>query len=140
MYMKREIDRYLEAWASEPVRKPLLLRGARQIGKTTTIRHLAEKFESFIEINFEDDASFNAVFNGDFDITRILAAMELKKRTKIVPGKTLLFLDEIQLCPRAISCLRYFCEKMPKLHVVATGSLLEFAFGEIADFGVGRVR
>ena len=140
MYLKREIDRHLEAWASESGRKPLLLRGARQIGKTTAVRHLAEKFESFIEINFEDDAAFNTVFNGDFDIPKILAAIELKKRTKIVPGKTLLFLDEIQLCPRAISCLRYFYEKMPELHVVATGSLLEFAFGEIADFGVGRIR
>ena len=116
------------------------MRGARQIGKTTAIRHLADKFDAFIEINFEDEASFNAVFSGDFDIPRILATIELKKRTKIVPGKTLLFLDEIQLCPRAISCLRYFYEKMPELHVVATGSLLEFAFGEIADFGVGRIR
>ena len=97
MYLKREIDQHLEAWANESGRKPLLLRGARQIGKTTAIRHLAEKFDSFIEINFEDDAVFNTVFNGDFDIPRILAAIELKKRTKIVPGKTLLFLDEIQL-------------------------------------------
>lgn len=140
MYLKREIDRHLEAWARGPGRKPLLLRGARQIGKTTAIRHLAERFDSFIEINFEDDASFNNAFNGDFDIPRILAAVELRKRTKIVPGRTLLFLDEIQLCPRAISCLRYFYEKIPQLHVVATGSLLEFAFGEMDGFGVGRIR
>jgi len=124
MYLKREIDWHFESWADKVGRKPLLLRGARQVGKTTAIRHLAEKFESFIEINFEDDASLNAVFSGDFDIPRILAAIELKKRTKIVPGKTLLFLDEIQLCPRAISCLRYFYEKMPELHVVATAECL----------------
>lgn len=140
MYLKRTIDQHLALWADEPTRKPLLLRGARQIGKTTAVRHLAERFESFIEINFEDDTSFHTLFDGDFDIPQILATIELRKQVKIVPGKTLLFLDEIQLCPRAISSLRYFYEKMPQLHVIATGSLLEFAFGEISDFGVGRIR
>ena len=140
MYISRTIDKCLEEWAASQSRKPLLLRGARQIGKTTAIRHLAERFESFVEINFEDNASLVPVFYGDFDINRILSELEIRTRTKITPGKTLLFLDEIQLCPRAISCLRYFYEKAPSLHVVATGSLLEFAFGEIADFGVGRIR
>ena len=140
MYISRTIDKCLGEWASDHHRKPLLLRGARQIGKTTAIRHLAERFESFVEINFEDNASLVPIFNGDFDIDRILSEIEIHTSKKITPGKTLLFLDEIQLCPRAISCLRYFYEKAQSLHVVATGSLLEFAFGEIADFGIGRIR
>lgn len=140
MYLKRSIDGRLETWAAEACRKPLLIRGARQIGKTTAVRHLAERFASFVEINFEDDDAFSAIFAGDFDVARILAAIEMRKNVRIVPGKTLLFLDEIQRCPRAISCLRHFYEKCQPLHVIATGSLLEFAFGEMSDFGVGRIR
>ena len=140
MYIDRSIDICLEEWAAESGRKPLLLRGARQIGKTTAVRHLAEKFDSFVEVNFEEDDGVAAIFDRDFDIRRILSAIETHKDTKIDQGRTLLFLDEIQLCPRAISSLRYFYEKFPDLHVVATGSLLEFAFGDISDFGVGRIR
>ncbi len=140
MYIYRAIESALQDWASDTDRKSLLLRGARQIGKTTTIRHFARQFKSFVELNFEDDPSLNALFADSFDIPRILSGLELRTQTKIIPGETLLFLDEIQLCPRAISCLRYFYEKMPRLHVIATGSLLEFAFEEISDFGVGRIR
>ena len=140
MYIYRAIESALQGWANDTNRKPLLLRGARQIGKTTTIRHFAKQFKSFVELNFEDDPSLNALFADSFDVPRILSDLELRTQTKIIPGETLLFLDEIQLCPRAISCLRYFYEKMPSLHVIATGSLLEFAFGEISDFGVGRIR
>ena len=140
MYMKRTIDAYLKEWADDPGHKPLLLRGARQIGKTTAIRHLAESFEFFVEINFEKDSAIGRVFDDDFYMDRIISELETRINKAIVPGKTLLFLDEIQNCPRAISSLRYFYEDKQPLHVIATGSLLEFAFGEISDFGVGRVR
>ena len=140
MYMKRTIDAYLKEWADDPGHKPLLLRGARQIGKTTAIRHLAENFEFFVEINFEKDSAIGRVFDDDFYMDRIISELETRTNKAIVPGKTLLFLDEIQNCPRAISSLRYFYEDKQPLHVIATGSLLEFAFGEISDFGVGRVR
>lgn len=140
MYIKRKIDAELARWAAAAAHKPLLLRGARQIGKTTAVRHLAETFESFVELNFESDGRIGAIFDGDFDMGRILSAIEAYTQKRIVPGRTLLFLDEIQTCPRAISSLRYFYEKAPGVHVVATGSLLEFAFGEISDFGVGRIR
>lgn len=140
MYMKRTIDAYLKEWADDPGHKPLLLRGARQIGKTTAIRHLAESFEFFVEINFEKDSAIGRVFDDDFYMDRIISELETRTNKAIVPGKTLLFLDEIQNCPRAISSLRYFYEDKQPLHVIATGSLLEFAFGEISDFGVGRVR
>ena len=140
MYMKRAIDAYLEEWADDPDHKPLLLRGARQIGKTTAIRHLAERFDSFVEVNFEKDSAIGRVFNGDFHIDRIISELETHTDKVIIPGKTLLFLDEIQNCTRAISALRYFYEDKQPLHVIATGSLLEFAFSDISDFGVGRVR
>lgn len=140
MYINRSIDTCFEEWAAESDRKPLLLRGARQIGKTTAVRHLAGKFDSFVEINFEEEEGVMAIFDRDLDVNRILSAIETHKDVKIEPGKTLLFLDEIQLCPRAIASLRYFYEKLPALHVVATGSLLEFAFSDMAEFGVGRIR
>ena len=140
MYIPRNIDAALLEWKDDPFRKPMLLRGARQTGKTTTVRHFAQQFESFVEINFEKDDRLLSVFEKDLDIKRILGLLEGIVRKKIVPGKTLLFLDEIQLCPRAVSALRYFYEDLPELHVIATGSLLEFVFSKIKDFGVGRIR
>ncbi len=140
MYISRKIDLALTEWANGENRKPLLLRGARQTGKTSAVRNLARSFDSLIELNFEENSQLCAIFDDTLDITRICAQIEAVAGKRIVPGKTLLFLDEIQACPRAISALRYFYEKRPDLHVVATGSLLEFAFEEISDFGVGRIR
>lgn len=140
MYIDRQIDVALSEWAADDAHKPLLLRGARQIGKTTAVRHLAKRFDNFIEINFETDRKIGAIFDDDFKMPRILSAIEAYTGCRITPGKTLLFFDEIQECPRAISSLRYFYENVQSLHVVATGSLFEFAFGEISDFGVGRIR
>ncbi len=140
MYFERNIDIALTEWANQSLHKPLLLRGARQTGKTTAVRNLARNFKSFVELNFEDNAELTAIFEGSFDIGPICAQIEALSGTRILPGETLLFLDEIQACPRAISALRYFYEKFPALHVVATGSLLEFAFAELSDFGVGRIR
>lgn len=140
MYIQRKIDSSLIEWMTEKDRKPLLIRGARQIGKTTAIRHLAERFDNFIELNFEFDSEIGKIFESNFDITRICSALEAHVNQRIIPGKTLLFFDEIQVCPRAISSLRYFYEKKPDLHVIATGSLLEFVFEDISDFGVGRIR
>lgn len=140
MYLKRTIDQHLKEWAEDSDHKPLLLRGARQIGKTTAVRHLAESFDSFIEINFEKNPSFGRIFAGEYNIDKIISELEAVIRKNIIPGKTLLFFDEIQACPRAISALRYFYEDKQQLHVVASGSLLEFAFQDISDFGVGRIR
>ena len=140
MYISRTIDNSLAEWAEDKNRKPLLLRGARQIGKTTAVRHLSERFESYIEINFEKTPALGRIFKDDIDIREICSEIEFISGKKIVAGKTLLFLDEIQLCPRAIASLRYFYEEFQVLHVIATGSLLEFAFKEVSDFPVGRVR
>ena len=140
MYISRNIDSALQEWKSDEFRKPMLLRGARQTGKTSAVRNFAKQFSSFVELNFEKDKKLADIFSESLDIKRIIRQIEGILRKRIVPGETLLFLDEVQLCPRAISALRYFYEDMPELHVIATGSLLEFVFKELKDFGVGRIR
>lgn len=143
MYIQRDIDRYLKEWKRDNHRKPLLLRGVRQCGKTRTVRHLAESFESFTEINLEKQSSLHTAFDGNIDVKKIIAQIELETMKPIVPGKTLLFIDEIQTCPRAVTALRYFYEELPNLHVIAAGSLLEIVLNNKnrpIDFPVGRVR
>jgi predicted AAA+ superfamily ATPase len=140
MYLERNIDKELFDWKSEPERKPLLVRGARQVGKSSSIRKLGESFELFVEVNFEEHKSVHAIFEGDLTPQVLCENLSVMLDTEIVPGKTLLFFDEIQACIPAISALRFFYEKMPDLHVVAAGSLLEFALAEIPSFGVGRIR
>lgn len=139
MYYERIIDSHLLEWARREEHKPLLLRGARQVGKSTAVRHLAEQFDSYIEINFEKQPAYKSLFEKDLDVVRIVPLISAMSKTPITEGKTLLFLDEIQDCPQAIMALRYFREDMPKLHVIAAGSLLEFALDELPTFGVGRV-
>lgn len=140
MYKERRIDMTLRDWAQRSTRKTLLLRGARQVGKTFAVRHLGEQFESFVEINFDKQKSFHALFSGDLDV-RVIASQIANLTGKVVqPGKTLLFFDEIQACPNAILSLRFFREDYPELHVIAAGSLLEFALEELSTFGVGRMQ
>lgn len=139
MYCKRLIDKYLLEWASRDTRKPLLLRGARQVGKSTAVQELAKRFETFIEINFEKQPQYKVLFKDDLDVKRIVPQLSAMYGTSVLPGKTLLFFDEIQECPQAIMALRFFKEDMPELHVIAAGSLLEFALKELPTFGVGRI-
>lgn len=139
IYFPRKIDALLAAWATSERRKPLLLRGARQVGKSSAIRHLAGKFEHFLEVNLEEDASARRFFEDGGEPWEICQKLSLLHQTPVRDGKTLLFLDEIQASPAALAKLRYFYEKQPGLHVVAAGSLLEFALGEIPSFGVGRI-
>ncbi len=139
MYYSRMIDNYLSEWVSRDTHKPLLLRGARQVGKSTAVRHIGEQFESFVEINLEKQPSYKQLFQGDIDVKRIVPQMAAMAGKAIEPGKTLLFIDEIQACPEAIMSLRFFKEDLPELHVIAAGSLLEFALEELPTFGVGRI-
>jgi len=140
-YYNRHIDNALQQWRYEKRRKPLLLRGARQVGKTSAVRKLGSHFKSFVEINFEnkDHSPAKLVFAQHSDPQTICNELEALFDKPIVTGETLLFLDEIQGCPDAISSLRYFYELLPALHVIAAGSLLEFALEEIPTFGVGRI-
>lgn len=138
-YYDRQIDESLLAWKNSPRHKPLLLRGARQVGKSSSVHHLARQFDNFVEINFERRPAYLEIFQGDRDAKHIVEIIKSITGKPIVPGKTLLFLDEIQMCQEAISSLRFFWEDMPELHVIAAGSLLEFALNEIPTFGVGRI-
>ncbi len=139
MYYSRLIDSYLAEWKDRAIHKPLLVRGARQVGKSWAVRHLGESFESFVEINFEKNPDFKRLFSQNLDVFRIVSELAAITRHPIEPGRTLLFLDEIQQCPEAIMALRFFKEDMPQLHVIAAGSLLEFALEELPTFGVGRI-
>lgn len=138
--MKRNIDKHLLDWKRHERKKPLLLRGARQIGKTFAVRQLGKTFKYYLEVNFEQHEESIAFFEGNFDIERICERLSITYNTPIIEGKTLLFFDEIQACPRAIQSLRYFYENKAKLHIIGAGSLLEFALQELASFGVGRIR
>lgn len=139
MYYKRLIDKYLNEWAKREVHKPILIRGARQVGKSTAVRHLGDKFKYFVEINLEKQPDYKALFLKDLDVKRIVPQMAAMHGTPIVPGETLLFIDEIQECEEAIMALRYFKEDMAGLHVIAAGSLLEFVLDDLPTFGVGRI-
>ena len=138
--MLRFIDNELRLWKEGTRRKPLILRGARQVGKTWSLKEFGKKrFESLALVDLERNQPLRKLFDGDLKVTRICSDLEVILQQKITPGKTLLFFDEIQACPRAITALRYFYEEMPELHVVAAGSLLEFALAE-SSFPVGRVQ
>ena len=139
MYYERIIDQFLSEWAARPSHKPVLLRGARQVGKSTAVRHLGEQFKYFVEINLEKQSEYKVLFQSNLDVKRIVPQMAAIHGTPIIPGQTLLFIDEIQDCKEAIMALRYFKEDMPELHVVAAGSLLEFVLDDIPTFGVGRI-
>lgn len=136
--MKRLIDHHLLQWKVNPHRKPLMLRGARQVGKTFAVRQLGTTFSSFIEINFEFRADLKTLFVQDLDPIRITKELSLLLQKPIIPGETLLFFDEIQECPKAITALRYFYEIMPTLHLIGAGSLLDFTLQKIG-VPVGRV-
>lgn len=140
MYFKRHIDRALEEWKNSPRLKPLLLRGARQIGKSRSVRNLGEKFEYFVEVNFEFQPNVKRLFQEVTDVREIVNRLSILFNTPIESGRTLLFLDEIQSCPDAIHSLWAFKEQLPKLHVAAAGSLLEFALHKMPSFGVGRIK
>lgn len=140
MYIERPIDTLLLEWKNSPRLKPLLLRGARQVGKSWAVKHLGETFEYFIEVNFEKRPDMLEVFQKIHDVHELANTLSLVYNTPVVPGKTLLFLDEIQDSADAIKSLWSFKEDLPELHVAAAGSLLEFALKELPSFGVGRIR
>jgi predicted AAA+ superfamily ATPase len=138
--MKRLIEPALKEWRDNVRRKPLIIRGARQVGKTWSVEHFGKThFDQVVTIDLERNREWHRVFEPDLAAARILAELEVLTSRTIRPGSTLLFFDEIQSCPRALMALRYFYEELPDLHLAAAGSLLEFALDEIS-FPVGRVQ
>lgn len=139
--MEREQIKELIRWRDKDPHLPILLRGARQVGKTTMVQVFGrEYFENFVEVNFELNPEFCSCFE-TLHPKEIISRIEVMANSSIKSGSTLLFLDEIQACPKAIVALRYFKELMPDLHVIAAGSLLEFALSnEEVSMPVGRIQ
>lgn len=137
--MYRKAKQYLKHWKIKSNRKPLVIRGARQVGKTYLVRSFAKEFTNLVEINFERDPEIGQLFSSNSP-AKTIRLLGLQYEQEITPGKTLLFLDEVQAHPRVFAALRYFYEEMPNLHIIAAGSLLEFAL-ERPTFSVpvGRI-
>lgn len=139
-YIPRHIDRELLKWKESRRHKPLLLRGPRQVGKSSSIRNLGKSFKYFIEINFEKMPELKTPFMEIRDVRLLAQRLSNYFKVPVVEGETLLFIDEIQACREALRALWFFKEDMPDLHVAAAGSLLEFALKDIEGYGVGRIR
>ena len=140
-HMYRDITSELIKWKDKTGRKPLLVTGVRQCGKTYIIKEFAEAyFKNYVYVNFEESEAISAIFDYDFDVRRIIAEIEQHFKEKVIPGETILIFDEIQECPRAITALKYFCENMRDLHITCAGSLLGVAVkSEKFSFPVGKV-
>ncbi|NOR43999.1 MAG: AAA family ATPase [Candidatus Delongbacteria bacterium] len=140
MHMKRYFETYLREWKERKSRKPLIIRGARQIGKTFTIEEFANNnYTNLVKLNFEEKPELKDFFKTN-DVVDIKQSIEVYFSTKITEETTLLFFDEIQQCPKAIVALRYFYEKLPKIHLIAAGSLLDHTLNDMKySMPVGRV-
>ncbi|MCK4764173.1 MAG: ATP-binding protein [Candidatus Aminicenantes bacterium] len=138
--MKRFLYKDLLTWKSQDSRKPLLLQGARQVGKTYLLKEFAEReYENCAYFNFEQTPEVGALFESSLDPAVLIESLSAFAGRKIKPGSTLIFFDEIQAFPRAITSLKYFCEEAPGYHVVSAGSLLGVSVGKRAGFPVGKV-
>lgn len=138
MYREKMTD--LLKWKESPNRKPLIIRGARQVGKTWLMKEFGEKYyEKCAYINFDDNSRMNQLFEGDFDLDRIIQGLKIESRVNIEPNNTLIILDEIQETPKALKALKYFCENAREYNIVSAGSLLGVAIHEGTSFPVGKV-
>lgn len=138
--MNRQIYNELKRWKTSQDRKPLVLLGARQVGKTWIMRHFgAQEYESVAYINCDDEPRAKELFTPDYDMDRILLSIQVITGVKVLPGKTLVILDEIQELKRGLHSLKYFYEKSPQYHVMVAGSLLGITLGRGESFPVGKV-
>ena len=138
--MRRNAIEELYKWKASPDRKPLIMQGARQVGKTWLMKEFArEAYRQCAYVNFEDNEVLRQLFEHDFDIQRIITSIQWATGVDITPGDTLIILDEIQEVPRGITALKYFQEKAPEYHVMAAGSLLGIAMHKKDSFPVGKV-
>lgn len=139
-YMYREAMRQLESWKMAPDRKPLILRGARQVGKTWLMKEFGKLYyQKCAYISMDENERMEEVFREAFDIGRIIEMLEIEVGFKIDPEETLIIFDEVQEIPRALKSLKYFQETAPQYHIIAAGSLLGIALHEGTSFPVGKV-
>lgn len=138
--MKRDIYQLLEEWKRSTRRKPLILNGARQVGKTYALKHFGKtSYEKIAYLNFEKDEKLAQYFEGTLDPKQLIKILSIHTEIEIQPHHTLLVLDEIQECPKALNSLKYFCEEANEYHVVAAGSLLGVKTAREKGFPVGKV-
>ena len=138
--MKRDLYSKLLEWKDSPYRKPLVLKGARQVGKTYLVTEFGKsEFESLIILNCDKDKRISEIFEQDLRTERIISGIELLTGQKVIPGKTLIFIDEVGEAPEALASLKYFCEDAPQYHIIAAGSLLGLAIHQGVSFPVGKV-
>ncbi len=138
--MKRDIYQQLIAWKESPLRKPLVLKGARQVGKTYILQQFGKgEYEDIAYFNFEEDPDLNGFFTGRLEPEKIIQTLSIYREQQIFPKQTLVIFDEVQSSPETLTSLKYFCEKAPEYHVVAAGSLLGVKVGQSAPFPVGKV-
>ena len=138
--MKRQIYNELRVWKNRKDRKPLVILGARQVGKTWIMRHFGkQEYENVAYINCDDESRVKDMFMPDYDMERILLSIQVITGVKVVPGKTLVILDEIQEVERGLHSLKYFYEKIPECHVMVAGSLLGITLRKGESFPVGKV-
>jgi len=131
----------LRAWKGQFKRKPLILMGARQVGKTFTLKKFGEQeYANTVYLNFEDNPRLCKLFEASLDPKMILKALTIEMNSEIIEGKTLLIFDEIQECPNALNSLKYFCENTPEQHIIAAGSLLGVKLAHVKGFPVGKVQ
>ena len=140
IYLKRLLMESLIVWKNQPDRKPLILKGARQVGKTKLLHEFgANEYDSVAAVNCDKSAEARHLFEQDFDISRILRGISAISGKEIIPGKTLIVLDEVQEIPRALQSLKYFCEDAPEYHICAAGSLLGIKIRGEHSYPVGKV-
>lgn len=138
--MYRQAFGRLKEWKNSASRLPLVVKGARQVGKTWLVKHFGEEeYENVAYVNFDRDQSAKKIFAPDYDPERLISRIGSHTGQEIAPGNTLIFLDEIQECPEALESLKYFAEEAPEYHVVVAGSLLGIYLHEGASFPVGKV-
>jgi len=132
--------KYLDAWKDKTSRKPLIIRGARQVGKTWLIKEFAKRrYSQIAYVNFESSGFLKNLFQDDFDINRIISAIQIETGIRISAENTLIILDEIQEAEGGITSLKYFCENAPEYHIIAAGSLLGVSLHKNTSFPVGKV-
>ena len=138
--MERLLMDELVAWKNSPRRKPLILNGARQVGKTWLLQEFGRRhFERVAYVNLDNNPAMRAQFDDGYDVSRILRMVQAETGERVVPGETLVIFDEIQECPKALTSLKYFCEDLPELAVAAAGSLLGISMHEGTGYPVGKV-
>ena len=138
--MKRQIYNDLKLWKESKDRKPLILLGARQVGKTWIMQHFGKsEYQNVAYINCDDESRAKDLFVPDYDINRIMLSIQAITGVKVVPGRTLVIFDEIQELERGLHSLKYFYEKAPEYHIMVAGSLLGITLGKGQSFPVGKV-